>query len=139
MKRPVRRSRRSRSKRAFLARIALGLVAALLVTLGFSACDDGSGCGAGDAGTTGYLPPAPCSTASPEGLAGCLETSRYHADLVTVAVPRPADSPGATGVRDLCASRLASLGYQVELHAYATGPNVLGWKMGATQDRKSVV
>ena len=39
MKRPVRRSRRSRSKRAFLARIALGLVAALLVTLGFSACD----------------------------------------------------------------------------------------------------
>lgn len=141
MKLRNRRSRRWRSKRAFLARIALGLVGALLVILGFSACDDGGAGGGngGDGGTSGYLPPAPCSAASPEGLAGCLEKSRYHDDLVTLAVPRPADSAGASAAQGFCQARLASLGYQVELDAYGTGTNVLGWKQGTTRPSEIVI
>lgn len=42
-------------------------------------------------------------------------------------------------MQTLCATRLASLGYTVESHTYATGVNVLGVKAGSTKPAERVI
>lgn len=68
-----------------------------------------------------------------------VDRAAYEADLTTIAVPR---SPGAAGWQDvqrLCADRFASLGYEVERHAYGTGTNVIGLRRGTSKPYERVL
>jgi len=81
----------------------------------------------------------PCGAGSPEALVGCVDGERLEDDIALVAVPRPPGSEGWQAAQDLCAERLASLGYSVELHDYGTGVNVVGTLLGAERPEERVV
>jgi len=69
----------------------------------------------------------------------CVERARYVTDLGFIAQPRP---PGTTHwqlVQDLCADRLAELGYSVERHDYGSGVNVIGTRAGSEPTAPSVL
>ncbi len=80
-----------------------------------------------------------CKTSGPQGLMGCVDVDRYRADLTTIAAPRVPGSAHWQTVQDLCATRLAELGFDVELHDYGTGVNVVGVKLGMTAPDEQVV
>ncbi|MCA9702105.1 MAG: hypothetical protein KC431_31570, partial [Myxococcales bacterium] len=73
---------------------------------------------ASDTGDTGE--PA-CPADTPAGLMDCVEPQRYFDDLELIAQIRNPGSPGWQEVQDLCADRLESLGYTVQLQNYGTG------------------
>jgi len=76
---------------------------------------------------------------SPEELMGYVESSRYSKDLSAISIPRPAGSENWKTVQDLCASRLNELGYEVELHTYGTGVNVIGRLKGSESPERMVI
>lgn len=80
----------------------------------------------------------PCDD-SPDAVADCVEAERYAADLAFVAEIRDPGSAHWQAVQDLCADRLAELGYQVDLHDYGTGINVLGRRLGTTSPDEVVL
>jgi len=71
-----------------------------------------------------------CADLSPAGLADCVDQDRYLADLEFIAQPREPGSAHWQAVQDLCAERFAAHGFEVDLHTYATGVNVIGRKIG---------
>lgn len=79
---------------------------------------------------------ATCGASSPAALMACVRREDLTRDVTEVASPRAPGSAHHDAVRDLCATRLAALGFTVERHAYGTGTNVIGVRPG---DRKSVV
>lgn len=87
-------------------------------------------------GTTGDADP--CND-SPQALADCVEPRRWEDDLGFIADIRTPGSPHWQAVQDLCADRLAEAGYEVELHAYGTGVNVVGRRLGATAPDEHVL
>lgn len=78
--------------------------------------------------TTG---PLACDT-SPDAVADCIEPPRYAADLEFIADIRTPGNPHWQAVQDLCFDRLAEWGYEVDLHDYGSGINVIGRRLGAT-------
>lgn len=80
-----------------------------------------------------------CATTDPLALSQCVERARYETDLAEIAMPREPSSAHWQLVQDLCADRLASLGFTVERHAYATGVNVIGVRDGATDPTHRVL
>lgn len=95
---------------------------------------------AGDDGgrdDAGALPT--CSGATPLALSQCVEVARYEADLAVIAVERVPESAHWQTVQDLCATRLAGLGFAVERHAYATGVNVVGVRTGTSEPARRVL
>lgn len=84
------------------------------------------------AGAVGCSDPAP----SPMSL---VERAGYEADLTTIAAPRSPKTPHWQEIQDLCADRFASLGFEVERHAYTTGVNVIGIRAGTTKPAERVV
>ncbi len=84
-------------------------------------------------------PLPPCGTDSPGALAACADRARYVTDLTAVAAARPPGSAHWMDVQDLCATRFASLGYDVERQVYATGVNVVGVRRGTTAANDSVL
>ncbi|HJL20054.1 MAG TPA: M20/M25/M40 family metallo-hydrolase [Sandaracinaceae bacterium LLY-WYZ-13_1] len=85
-------------------------------------------------------PPLPaCGTGSPEARMACVERARWEADLETIAGARPPGSAHHEAVRELCASRLASLGFEVEHHDYGTGVNVVGARAGTSRPDERVL
>src|SRR5690606_4168099 len=133
-----------------------GLGAALAAGLG---CQSGTGSEAGSAteastsatGTTG----APTSTAptstgapttteapttgdddpcndSPQALADCVDGEAWAEDLQFIADVRVPGTGHWQAVQDLCADRLTELGYEVTLHNYGSGVNVIGRRPGTT-------
>ncbi len=90
-----------------------------------------------DAPQTAPLPA--CGTGSPLALARCADGARYQSDLEAVARVRPPSSAHWQAVQDLCATRLADLGFAVERHAYGTGVNVIGVREGATEPTRRVL
>lgn len=80
----------------------------------------------------------PC-TASPQALADCVDPAAYAADLKFIADIRVPGSSHWQAVQDLCADRLAELGYEVVLQDYGSGVNVLGLRSGATSPKQQVV
>ncbi len=64
--------------------------------------------------------------ASPDAMADCVEQAPYVEDLAFVAETRSPSEPHWQVVQDHLATRLADLGYEVELDTYETGTNVLG-------------
>ena len=118
-----------------LGLLVTGAVAAVGLT---SACSDDTGSN-GDGGSTATTTTDTatggsdaCANDSPIGIANCIESERYVADLTLIAQPRPPGSSHWQTVQDLCADRFTSLGFAVERHQYATGINVIGVKAGQT-------
>lgn len=93
---------------------------------------------AGDAGSDAGPLPA-CGTDAPLALGLCVDAARYRADLETIAMPRPPGSAHWQAVQDLCATRLESLGFTVERHAYDTGVNVVGVRLGTSEPDRRVL
>ncbi|MCY1054907.1 M20/M25/M40 family metallo-hydrolase [Nannocystis sp. SCPEA4] len=86
--------------------------------------------------TTGE--PDPCA-ASPQALADCIDPQAYADDLQFIADIRTPGTPHWQAVQDLCADRLAELGYEVVLMDYGTGVNVVGRRLGTTNPEQIVV
>ncbi len=80
----------------------------------------------------------PCDS-SPDAVADCVEAERYATDLEFIAAVRDPGSPHWQAVQDLCFNRLTDLGYQVELHEYGTGINVIGRRLGTTTPEEIVL
>src|SRR5688572_3009596 len=101
------------------------------------AVDAGRDAGSDSGFDAGPLPS--CGTGSPLELAVCVEDARWIADLETIAMPREPSSAHWMAIQDLCATRLESLGFTVERHAYATGVNVFGVRTGTSEPDRRVV
>lgn len=86
--------------------------------------------------TTGDVDPC---VASPQALADCVDAAAYTSDLQFIADIRTPGSPHWQAVQEICADRLAEFGYDVELHAYGTGVNVIGRRVGTTLPDELVV
>lgn len=63
-----------------------------------------------------------------------VDSTRYETDLNAIARVRNHGSQEWQETQDLCADRLADLGYTVERHAYGTGVNVIGTLAGPSPD-----
>lgn len=81
--------------------------------------------------TTGGVDDDPCDD-SPDAVADCVEAERYAADLEFVADIRTPGSAHWQAVQDLCFDRLTEYGYEVDLHEYGSGVNVIGRRVGLT-------
>jgi hypothetical protein len=124
-----------------MQRIAMALVGTLVgasVTLA-AACSDDEGTSsnnsAGGGTTTSTTTAEACGSESATNVALCVDKTRYVDDLTFIAQPRPPSSSHWQAVQDLCAARFAELGYNVELHSYATGVNVIGVKAGSDSEQ----
>ena len=89
-----------------------------------------------DTETTGD---AACPSDTPLALAECVERDRYVADLEFIAQPREPGSDHWQAVQDLCFERLSEYGYEVDLHSYATGINVIGRKLGTETPEQQIL
>jgi Zn-dependent M28 family amino/carboxypeptidase len=67
------------------------------------------------------------------------DKSRYVTDLEFIAQAPRDNGPHHTAVRDLCASRLTELGYEVEQQDFGDGINVIGTLRGTTQPDEIVI
>lgn len=76
---------------------------------------------------------------APHPLMKQVDASKYETDLTKITVVRDPKSKGWQMTQDLCASRFAQLGYQVELHKYGTGVNVIGVKKGTSLPNEAVL
>jgi Zn-dependent M28 family amino/carboxypeptidase len=70
---------------------------------------------------------------------GAVEQARYEADLAFIAHERVPGSAHWQAVQNLCRDRFTELGYQVELHAYGSGVNVVGVKPGGALVMENVL
>jgi Peptidase family M28 len=80
-----------------------------------------------------------CGVQSAEALSRCVDPMRIRADVNRIARPRSPGSEHHAAVRELCRSRLRELGFQVHLHSYASGENVIGTKLGFSKPTERVV
>lgn len=71
-------------------------------------------------------PDVVCGFSNLSQIQACVEQERYVADLESVTVLRPPGSDGWQDVQDFLALRLEQLGYEVSLHDYGSGVNVIG-------------
>lgn len=76
---------------------------------------------------------------SPTELQEAVDGDAISADLSFIAEERVPGSAHWQAVQDLCADRLAELGFNVALHSYSTGVNVIGTLPGATQPERAVL
>ncbi len=84
-------------------------------------------------------PASPCPPRTPEAAAACVDAATYRADLELLAVERPPGSPGHAAAREHCRTVLMDLGFDVEMHDYGTGINVVGTKPGTVGPRTVVI
>jgi hypothetical protein len=116
----------------------LALGATLLV--GAGACDSSSSpsLAVSDAAADAAEAPAQCGT-SLETIAACVQEGRLGHDVTFIAQPRLPGSPHWQAVQNLCAARFERYGFEVELHKYETGVNVLGKRRGVEKPDEQVV
>jgi hypothetical protein len=93
--------------------------------------------GCGDGSSSGQA--ANCETNSAAGLMQCVRAQHYLDDLNFIALPRPPKSAQWQAVQNLCADRLASLGFQVERQSYGSGVNVIGVRSSASAAAERVL
>jgi hypothetical protein len=72
-------------------------------------------------------------------LMALVDGQRYQDDLVFIAQPRAPKSEHWQEVQDLCASRLASLGFSVERQSFSSGVNVIGTRGGTAATGEKVI
>ncbi|HUS30874.1 MAG TPA: M20/M25/M40 family metallo-hydrolase [Kofleriaceae bacterium] len=89
-------------------------------------------------GTLGAALCSACGDSAPSP-ASQIDRARYETDLTAIAGTRSPGTPHWQEVQDLCADRFASLGFEVERHAYATGVNVIGVRTGTKLPAERVV
>lgn len=87
---------------------------------------------------TGDDQPA-CPGQTPQALMDCVDPVSHQADLEFVSAERVPGSAHWQAVQDLCANRLAELGYEVTLQDYGTGINVVGTREGMTAPTEWVI
>lgn len=75
----------------------------------------------------------------PGRLADQVDEARYTADLTFIAAERAPGSPHWQAVQDRCAQVFADLGYEVELHAFDEGVNVIGVLPGQERPNEHVI
>jgi len=69
-----------------------------------------------------------------------VDKGRYVADLKFITLAsRPRTSEHLAAVRQMCAARLAELGFEVEQQDYGTGVNVIGRLAGTTRPAEMVI
>ncbi len=68
-----------------------------------------------------------------------VEQKRLVDDVTFIAQERVPGSPHWQAVQDLCAARFAEYGFEVELHSYETGVNVIGRKAGGSKAAEDVI
>jgi hypothetical protein len=88
---------------------------------------------------TGETGDQACPVDTPLALAECVDPDRYIADLEFIAQPREPGSPHWQAVQDLCVERFTAAGFEVDLHTYATGVNVIGRKLGTTTPEQQIL
>jgi len=79
-----------------------------------------------------------CGTNSASALALCVDADAITEDVGFIADIRTPGSPHWLAVQELCIDRLTMLGFEVELHEYATGVNVIG-RLPGTETPDEVV
>lgn len=89
---------------------------------------DATGADATGADVTGADPPGSeaCAAHSAAALTGCVDAEAIARDVTFIAEVRTPGSPHWLAVQELCADRLTMLGFEVELHEYGGGTNVIG-------------
>jgi hypothetical protein len=115
-----------------VVRVVACFVALSAASILAPACRRGGGAGPDTEG-----PPeaeAACVPASPEAVMECVESARWSADLARLSGVRTPRSPKWQEAQDLCASRFAEQGYQVERFDYGGGIDVIGVKPGAVPE-----
>jgi Zn-dependent M28 family amino/carboxypeptidase len=80
-----------------------------------------------------------CDGTDPVQLRDCVDADLFEQHIVDVAIERTPGSANWQQVQDLCASRLAEYGFEVSLHEYATGVNVIGTLPGTDLASEIVV
>ena len=80
-----------------------------------------------------------CGAESAGELGACGDLQRYEEDLVFVAKPRQPGSDNWLAAQNRCANTFSELGFDVELHDYGTGINVLGKKVGNIEPEETVI
>lgn len=80
-----------------------------------------------------------CDRASSEGLSRCVDQAALESDIRFIADLRVPGSPHWLATQELCADRLAMLGFEVEFHDYGTGTNVIGRRFGTTEPDRLVM
>lgn len=96
-----------------------------------------AGAGGADGGGSGGT--GACSATSPEGLAACVDATRYEADVKLITGERDPGSTHWQVVQDRCADVLKGAGFSVEKHAYGSGVNVIGTRAGKTKPDERVL
>ncbi len=71
-----------------------------------------------------------CPGQTPEAIMECVEQPRYEDDLGFIADIRVPGDGHWQAVQDLCADRLTDLGFDVTLHEFDIGVNVIGERPG---------
>ncbi len=80
-----------------------------------------------------------CGPYTADTLMRCVSKTRLESDVKLIAEPRPPESEHHEKVRQLCRERLQGAGFQVELHAYGSGVNVVGSKPGFSKPDEQVI
>ena len=80
-----------------------------------------------------------CEGTDPAQLRTCVDEALFENTLKEVAVERTPGSAAWQEVQDLCAARLGEYGFDVSLHEYATGVNVIGVLPGSDLADEQVV
>lgn len=128
------------------------LALALAFSAALACADDGSGddevaegeetqadAGSDDSTDTGETGGEACPNDTPAQLAACVEEQRYLDDLSFIAQPREPGSAHWQAVQDLCFERFTEYGFEVDLHEYQSGVNVLGRKLGTEFPEQQIV
>jgi hypothetical protein len=80
-----------------------------------------------------------CGTESPEELAACVDGDLWWTDMEAIEGPRVRGTENWQRAQDLCADRLAELGYEVERQDWGAGVNVIGVRAGTERPDEFVV
>jgi len=82
---------------------------------------------------------APLCGSTANDLIACVDESRLAVDIHTIAFERVPGSAHWQAVQNLCRARLEEAGYDLELHAYDTGVNVIGRRPGTKAEPADVI
>jgi len=101
-----------------------------------STASGGSGSSSGADTTEGDL--SVCGTSTATALAQCVDVEAIEQDVTFMAEIRTPGSPHWLAVQEFCVDRLTMLGYDVELHEYNSGVNVIG-RLPGTETSDEIV
>ncbi len=80
-----------------------------------------------------------CAGSSPQELMACVSKTRLTADLEAISMERVPGSTHWQTIQNLCRDRFTEAGYEIELHAYGTGINVIGRKPGSVPTSGEII